>query len=133
MLIDRYSALAEHFANNFATVRVIFENESKPEQVPFVRVTFLPVSNVRAEIGANGSDRLDGILNIDIFNKLGAGSGKSVEIANDIFTLYASGTSITTDDGKIIKFTTPQVLPGRDDGLGFYQMTVQCPWYTFKY
>lgn len=132
MLHDRYTGLAEHFRNNFKDVPIIFENEAQPSTVPFVRMTILPIGNVRSEIGLNGSDLMNGFLVVDIFTKLGIGSGKSIEILESIMNIFASGTSITTDDDKTIRFNTPQPLPGRDDGHGFYQRTVQCPWYTFK-
>lgn len=132
MLLDVYSTLANYVRNNYSGQNIVFENDSYDGGFPFIRVTFIPVINARVEIGANGSNRFDCLLNIDVFTKLDEGVGDNVKIIDDLKSVFYAGLKITTDDLRSIHISVPQILPGRDDGHGAYQGTIEIPWYAFE-
>lgn len=133
-ILDLYSAVITKLRNDWnLTTDIDYPNVTTKPSTPYIRPVFLPLGNERAEIGVNGSDKLDVILSIDIFTKVGAGIGESAELMGSVMDMFYAGFEITSDKGKTITFKTPVPLAGKDGENGLWMTTVHCPWYCFKY
>lgn len=132
-ILDIYSAIITKLRNDWHyTADIDYANLTTQPSAPYIRPVFLPLGNKREEIGVNGSDKLDGILSVDIFTSVGTGIGESSELLGHVMDIFPAGLSLITDNGKSITFKTPEPLSGMDDGHGFYMTTVHCPWFCFE-
>lgn len=130
MISTCYSAILEYIGANWTTTPIHYPNTKQPVVSPYVRVTFLPAGSVQAEIGEPGMARHDGIMQLDVFVDVDTGEGLAAQYADDLKTLFTRGTRLTKN-GLQVTFAEPSPLAGRDDGHGYYQVPLQCPWYVF--
>jgi len=89
-----------------------------------------PIGASQAELGDAGKNRFDAILAIDVFTPADSGIGVGLDMADSVLSLFARNTTLSKN-GTVLHFAVPSLLPGRPDGFGFYQHTVECPWFTF--
>ena len=133
MYYDAYTAIEKYFRNNWYKTGITYENYQKSVEIPFVRISMLPLSNARSEIGTNGSDRFDCIMVVDIFTELNKGAGESIELVSEAMSLFPAGLTVTTDNNRVVHFKSPLPLPSRVDEFSLYQSTIHCPWFIFNY
>lgn len=132
-ILDTNSAVIKYLRNQWShTSEVTNENINlKDVNAPFIRGTIIPLLNEKVEIGVSGNSKYEAMLSVDIFTELGKGIGESSELEGYIMGIFSAGKTIVSDDSKTIIFTAPQPLQGLDDGHGFWQSTVQCPYYFY--
>lgn len=131
MITAMYSAILEHLNTGWAFATPIhFPNSKQPVAAPYIRATFLPVGSTQAEIGENGMARHDGIFVIDVFVEVDSGIGGAATYMDDLIALFTRGTQVTKS-GLTATFAEPEPLAGRDDGHGYFQVQIHCPWYVF--
>ncbi len=132
-LLDIYSAIQSRAFNEWdtAVAPLIFDNQKSEVTLPFARATFIPVNAEQIELGTNGKDRIDNILTIDVFTAIGIGIGIGTELLNQALLIFPRNQKITTVDGKVITFSTPNPRQGGDDGRGAYRQTVDFPWFVY--
>lgn len=132
-ILDTNSAVIKYLRNQWNhTAKVNYENTNLDGiSAPFIRATIIPTVNEKVETGVGGSSKYDAILAVDIFTELGKGIGESSELEGYIMGIFYAGKIVISDDSKRITFTAPQPLQGLDDGNGYWQATVQCPYYFY--
>lgn len=131
MLQNAYSAIAEHLNTNWSATEIVPESTNKDMKgASFIRPTYLPITAEQVELGDAGSNRFDCYLNIDIFVPANKGIGEAAGYADNVLTLFQRNTTLTKN-GIVVHFGVPEPQAGREDGLGYYQLPVQCPWYVY--
>lgn len=132
LILDTNSAVIEYLRNQWNhTAKITNQNTTEKVTAPFIRGTIIPTGNDKVEVGLGGSSKYEAILSVDIFTELGKGIGESSELEGFIMDIFPAGKTIVSDDLITIRFTAPQPLQGLDDGFGFWQTTVQCPYYFY--
>lgn len=131
-ILDVNSAVVQYLRRHWSyTADIEQENVTLTPVAPYIRNTIIPTGNSKVEVGIGGSSKYDARLSVDIFTELGSGTGESSELEGHLLNIFPAGLSILSNNGREITFTAPQVLQGRDDRHGFWQSTVQCPFYFY--
>jgi hypothetical protein len=113
--------------------RVQMPNGPTMDGAPWMRATVLwdDPDDTRA-LGRNGYALVEGLLVIDCFDRIGAGTATVLAMAGEVIEVFRRGTQITDAEVDLtIYFRTPAPQAGSDDGRGFYQVAVQCPWFIY--
>lgn len=98
-----------------------------------VRVAVRPEESVRETLGGTpptGQTQY-GRLIVQIFQALGNGSGLAVRLADNFRTSY-NEVDISTSEGTLIQFMSPSVRIIGDEGHGYFQVNVDCPWIHYE-
>jgi len=100
---------------------------------PFMRATLLwDGPDDTQSVGVRGYAQVEGLLVVDCFDRIGAGSGTALAMAGEVIEVFRRGTQITDAELDLtVSFRTPAPQAGSDDGRGFYQVPVQCPWFIY--
>ncbi len=131
-ILDTSSAVINYLRNQWNhSATIANQNTTEKPSAPYIRATIIPTGNEKVEVGVGVKSKSDAILSVDIFTELGTGIGESSELEGYVMGIFPAGKSIVSDDSKTIRFTAPQPLQGLDDGHGFWQSTVQCPYYFY--
>lgn len=130
MILTTNSAIMDYLNTNWTTTPVHWPNTKQPAVAPYIRPSMHPVGSKQAEIGENGMARHDSILIVDVFVALDVGEGLAIQYADAVKSLFTRGTRLTKN-GLTVTFSEPAPLAGRDDGHGYYNVPVHCPWYVF--
>jgi len=121
-------AIYEHLYSNYRLTPISWMNVEDTfngtEEDAWIRATILNGDTLQKSIGTLKVYRSVGTLAIQIFVKEGLGTRKSLEIADEIDTIF-KGLHLT--DAQI-QFRTPStVLVGNN--TGWYQLNINCPFY----
>lgn len=119
------SALVKAFvdANFFAKVNTSFENvKFTPGASPWAKLTFIPANPVVATLGAGGSDRYDGIFQIDLNYPLDTGDEATNTKFEEIRNFFTAGRRYAYSGQEVIVSNC-----GRSQGRiigGYFKTTV---------
>lgn len=102
--------------------------DDKPENEIWVALHNLRGNSRVASLGDNGENHNPGILQIDINNKKGRGSGDVLAVVDQIIGQLNAGSTIT-ENGQKIRITNASVSPGRYVG-GFYRVSISLNYYA---
>lgn len=131
-VLDVNSAVITYLRGEWSySAKIEQENTTSKPTAPFIRPTIIPTVNGKVEVGEGGASKYEAILAVDIFTELNTGTGESAELIDNLMGIFPAGLRITSDEDIAIRFTAPQPLQGLDDGHGFWQATVQCPFYFY--
>lgn len=116
--VAQKSALESFIQTNLTGTNLVFENQSQGNKVTeWVRVNILNPDNRQISLGSNPYFRYLGLLIFQIFIKPNTGSGRAMEIADQITTLFR-GQTISG-----MTFKPPVIDPVGESG-GWYQINV---------
>lgn len=110
-----------------------YPNQQAIEPFPdtWVRATILPGDPEERAIGAGGFARVDGLLVLDCFDRIGNGSLGVLEMAGAISDMFSRGSQLEdTETGLVVRFRTPAPQSAQNDG-SYYMLPVHCPWFTY--
>lgn len=113
-LLDRLIALqfSPALAIAFPDIQFPASGQTKPSD--YLAVTFLP--NVTGDYDiADGSQQHRGILQVSVFYQSGTGLIKPLDIAGEIITHFAKGTTLFKDGLKIVIDRKPYSSPPIQD------------------
>jgi hypothetical protein len=129
---DAYTTINKYLSDNWSHSDIVFENDKQSIEAPWIRPLMIPVNNDQVELGENGNNRFDCILNVDIFTDINTGTGEGSDLSDKLEIVFPRGLVIPMlVSGNNIHFGVSNPLPGRPDGYGFYQTTLELPWYTY--
>lgn len=112
------SQLETYIKNNLTGTNIVFENQSQDNKVSeWVRVNILNPASNQVSLGNTPYYRYVGLLIFQIFIKPNTGSGRAMEIADQITSLFR-GLTISG-----MTFKPPVVDPVGESG-GWYQVNV---------
>lgn len=112
------SALETYIKTNLTGTNLVFENQTQNNKVSeWVRVNILNPDGKQISLGSNPYYRYIGLLIFQIFIKPNTGSGRAMEIADQITTLFR-GLTISG-----MTFKPPVIDPVGESG-GWYQHNV---------
>lgn len=66
------------------------------------RLFFLPVDNVPATMGADGTNDISVIMQADIMYSTGRGNGELLEMVDTVCAAFTSGTRFTADNQQVV-------------------------------
>ena len=133
MIVEIKNAISTYVNTNAGLLsgNVVHENFPPSDDTDeYVEVLVTPNDNEQIAIGINGTGMLSGIVVVNVYTRLDIGTGSSNTITDNVLTLFKQGTELI-NGAFTVKFEPPLPSGGRNDGHGFYQDTVVCPWYTY--
>lgn len=95
------------------------------------RVYFLPSGNDPASLGSTGSDRMVGILQIDLMYPEGAGVGTALTKADEVAAYFQRGQSQAYESAATVTFDGAKILQPRNED-GWLRVPVSIGWYCYK-
>src|SRR5210317_428293 len=121
---DCEQALVTYLAANWTDTPIHWPNTKQPPVERYLRVNLIPVTPVlQAEIGENGMARMDVILQLDYFEKLGQGSGRATSVIDQLITLFPRNLKLAAGT-RDMTFSEPSPLAGREDGHGYWMQSL---------
>ena len=120
--------LESYFATNWTDTIIVYDNVPKPsfnDDDMWVRFTVTYGSAKQISMGAGDSNfhRFQGLVNVQIFAPLDAGSKPALELADKVVELFTANRI-----GQSQMYTAETQILG-DDGFSRYQVNVVCPFY----
>lgn len=99
-------------------------NFTPPSGEPWVRLEILPSGADQITIGASGGRtfRHDGMVTVQVFVPSNEGDGEARTLAEQAAVIFR-GVTVGT-----IRFLAPYTTTGGNDGAGWYQVNVWCPY-----
>lgn len=94
----------------------------------FIRSTLLPAQTLQASIGIDGTNRYQGVYQVDVFSPQGTGPAAGIALVDEIIELFPRGLSLSTDD-ITVRVATSSVLPAREEP-DWYQIPVSIDWFS---
>ena len=120
--------LDDYLTANPGTFEIAWPNsKTKEYDSEYVRPTFLPGDTAQSGMGSTGLDETNGIYQIDIFTKKGAGRSQIFDIIAD---LYKRGQTLTSGSANV-RLRGPSIGASRYEGDWFITpITVNWQVYT---
>ena len=120
--------LEGHFSDLWSDTVAVYDNVPKPDfndDDMWVRFTVTYGSSKQISMGAGNSNfhRFTGIVNVQIFAPLDAGSKPALELADKVVSMLTANRI-----GQSQMYTAETNILG-DDGFSRYQVNVVCPFY----
>jgi len=127
-----YAAVQDLLTDHLATVPGLppLQEENTRNQVKsttaFSRVTLLPASAVQLTVGQHGRDRVEGLLQVDLFHPIDTGIAAPNALADAVVAHFPRGTTLTDGATTVHVGTVSRLTGGRIEA--FYQTPVQVRW-----
>jgi hypothetical protein len=96
---------------------------------PFGESFILPNQPSQSSLGANGTDLINGIFQINLNYPDGDGSGPIYDKIQEISAIYKSGTTLTYN-GVVVRLESIGISPARNE-RGWYRIDLNIEWYSF--
>lgn len=101
-----YSIIQEAFLKDWQSqafgLPVFYEGRNSTPTVDHLRLSFLPVSNRAASLGADGSNEVIGILQADVVMRTGRGTGEMLAVVDLIVDAYPTGRRISEAGQSVV-------------------------------
>ena len=94
----------------------------------YLEAQIVPNTVVQSSLGTNGYNRHEGLMQITVVWKTGAGVIAPAEIASEIVAHFKRGTAITRN-GLTVKTRPPRTTQAIPDG-GWLRFPVIIPWFV---
>jgi hypothetical protein len=125
------SALVSAFLSGgiFPAENIAFENIAfTPGKEPWCQLSFVPAPPTVATLGAEGEDRFDGFLQLDLNYPLNSGDKAASDCVDAIRKLFTAGARFTYSGQEVVIASC-----GRSQGRtssGFYRVSVTAQFYA---
>ena len=99
-----------------------------PETGVWVAIHNIPVSSLPVTIGPHGEDEHIGIIQVDINQRKGSGSGDIFDIVDRIAGIFTNGTHVHYTGG-LCRVKSSSLTPAREFG-GWYRVSLSITYYS---
>lgn len=124
--LEVHKAITARLEANRGSTTVAYDNAAftPPRDTLWARATILPGSRERANAGVPVRYRLPGVLVLQIFDRAELGDGRAIEEVDRLGAVFESVTA-----GGVV-YMTPYLVRVGVDNDGWYQINLNCPWYS---
>lgn len=116
-------AIESFFSGNWVSTEIAFENGPSPDADEWVRISIQNGEAFQASLGDSPAFRYPGMVFIQIFTRKDGGSGRALELADELNDLF----KLTVVDG--IVFKVPQIKKINSADSEWYQVNVSIEFY----
>ena len=99
-----------------------------PNGSPWVRIT--PMNATPTPVSFSGTDQIDGILQIDVFDVENSGDMLGYEICDQVRQAFPLDGSATTSGGISVRFKSVAVKGQGEDGV-WYKTMIEAHYYSY--
>lgn len=124
------SALVARYQAGAFGLNTAYENrkESPAAGSPWAAIHFIPAQPFAATQGTQGSDRFDGILQIDLNYPVGTGEGEILAKATEILQQFKAGTQLSYSGQSVTLKASGQSQGNIINSQ--YRITIDAGWYA---
>jgi hypothetical protein len=101
-----------------------------PASGKYLRATHQPNRSFQATLGDAGTNRLQGILQVDVFDRENAGSLPSREMAGALIAHFKRGTRLDAGGGLVVRVNAPPYAVAPIQNNGWLQTPVTITYFA---
>ena len=130
-----YSALKSAIKNSGIGIHIVYPNTEYTRVIdtPYCEIFFIPIEPDAAELGRRKTERVSGILQIDIYYPAVKGDGALLDTVDLLKLAFGRGDDLTYGDSCVrIDGAYPIGSPGVEDDV-WYKQIFQVDWNSYEF
>lgn len=130
--LEARKALLQGVISASVSVPIKWENAefTTPNNGGWAAVYILNMDDSLNTLGANGLNRIDGVMQISVFTPKGAGDLSAYQLASEFRSIFKTGAKLTAD-GQVVHILSASMRNGPTEP-NWYSQIINVEFYAYK-